>query len=160
MWGCHACGYLQCMWRECHRGGGRVPAPSQALTMLPSSCWHAHSTVCTVYFLLSLVPRTIYTTAEYTRNTTTQYTPQYTLRIHTTAQYTRQYHCCWRCSAAELQNSITIQCCCFWSCFFVVNCEDMPVRNYNQGGQPRPRICKLSIIFQPALEHIWGASPA
>ena len=44
--------------------------------------------------------------------------------------------------------------------FFVVNCEDMPVRNYNQGGKSCPRICKFSVIFQPALEHIWGASPA
>ena len=56
-------------------GGGRVPqAPPQALTMLPSSCWHAHSTVCTLYFLLSLVRRPIYTITQYTRNTTTQYT--------------------------------------------------------------------------------------
>ena len=26
------------------------------------------------------------------------------IAIHTTAQYTRQYHCCWRCSAAKLHH--------------------------------------------------------
>ena len=48
----------------------------------------------------------------YTKHNDPIYTTIY-ITIPTTAQYTRQYHCCWRCSAAELQNSITIQCCCF-----------------------------------------------
>ena len=135
---------------------GSIPgtdnAPQQLLTR-PFYCLYI------VLSAFSAAAPDIHNNTIYTKHNDPIYTTIY-ITIHTTAQYTQQYHCCWRCSSAQLQNSITIQCCCFWSCFFVVNCEDMPVRNYNQGGKPRPRICKLSIIFQPALEHVWGASPA
>ena len=92
-------------WQSTGSTPGTDNAPQQLLTR-PFYCLYS------VLSAFSGAAHNIHNNTIYTKHNDPIYTTIY-ITIHTTAQYTRQYHCCWRCSAAELQNSITIQCCCF-----------------------------------------------